>query len=209
MRNKFTEWINAGVARAFYQPDRVHVDRALEPFTAAMISTYNNIWGMPTDTQMSKLSDGRLVITGRFVNSNDWGDFVQSSHWFAVDFTHAGVWNLECWLSGFNKTLIRDVCGAEPCWKVVDFVEPENPMVAVSVTTSESKMPNFINFLEHQPGSIQDILDRGGDHTEIAASLNESLKVKGNTWYMIQEKEEYKLGVRLGETNYFVKLNKK
>ena len=59
MRNKFTEWINAGFAKAFYQPKRVQVDSALKPDVAAMIRTYNNIWGMPTDTQMSMLEDGK------------------------------------------------------------------------------------------------------------------------------------------------------
>lgn len=208
MRNKFSEWIEQGIAK-FKQTARTPVCAACDPETAALIHTYNNIWGMPTDTQMAKLDDGRLVITGRFTQSREWYDFCQSNHWYAVDFTASGVWCLDCWLCNFKKMLKCTFVNGEQAWEVVDLVEPEVEMAPVSMTTSENKIPQFINVLENHPGAIQDILSMKGSCEDIVARLNESHKVKGRTWYMNKSQDDYVLGVRIGETNYFVKLTER
>lgn len=207
MRNKFSEWISQGIA-SWKHADRTHTCPVCDPEDTMMIRTYNNIWGMPTDTQMAKLDDGRLVITGRFACSKNWMDFCESSHWGGIDFTTApGIWSLHSWLFSFKKELKQTDVNGECAWEVVDRVEPQNKMTAVNVTTSESKIPQFVNMLEnHQVGSIQELLNIGGTAEDICERFNESLRVKGNNWCLFNRDGEYKLGCRIGGTNYFVNL---
>ena len=210
MRNKFSEWISQGIA-AFKHTSRETVCAACDPETAYMIRTYNNMWGMPTDTQMAKLEDGRLVITGRFVQSPSWYDFRQSSHWFAVDFTNSGLFSLDAWLFSLRKDLKETIVNNETAWEVIDFaIEDPATYYATTVTTSESKIPKHnLSFIERVPGTINGILNLSKNYEDLVKGLNENYNVRGNNWIVFNGQDGPSIGCRFGEHNTFVKLNKK
>lgn len=210
MRNKFSEWISKGIA-SFKHTSRETVCPTFDLGDSYMIKTYNNMWGMPTDTQMAKLDDGRLVITGRFVQSPSWYDFRQSSHWYAVDFTNSGLFSLDAWLYSLKKDLKQTQVNGEMAWEVVDFqMEVPSQYYATTVTTSESKIPKYnLNFIERVPGTINQILNFSKDHEDLIKGLNENCNVRGNNWIAFNGEDGLFLGCKFGEHNTFIKLNKK
>ena len=87
MRDKFSELIDKGVASFNYVPLTGNV-----PEQDPVCRAYNNIFSIPTDTHMSCLEDGRRVITGHMIKTDDWNKFINSTCWGAVCFISTGFW---------------------------------------------------------------------------------------------------------------------
>lgn len=81
MRNKFSEWVEQGIAKFDYTPilpEMHHKD--------PICLEYNNIFSMALDTHMSLLEDGRRIITGHNVGTDKWNYFMNCSHWGGINF---------------------------------------------------------------------------------------------------------------------------
>ena len=75
MRDRFSEMINKGVASFCERPVGTPTP-SLDP----MVKTYNNLWGLLTDTHMSPVEDG-YIITGTFVKGPYWESFKYCSYY--------------------------------------------------------------------------------------------------------------------------------
>lgn len=136
MRDKFSDLINQGIAPARYQDFTKEEPSSLASIDDNMIITYNNYWGVITDTHMSRKGDD-IVITGsllrsehktnRLMDSGLWGDI-------QLDRIVSGVYNLSGFLNAYGYTWYRDILNGD--W-VVKIVPAENEKVA-QVATSES-----------------------------------------------------------------------
>ena len=88
MRDRFSELIKKGVA-SFQEKPVGSPTPTLNP----MVTTYNNLWGLLTDTHMSTVDDG-YIITGTFVKSPYWERFKYCDYY--------GTTNIKLG-SGFNS----------------------------------------------------------------------------------------------------------
>lgn len=179
MRDRFSELIKQGVAEFKYT--NISKDT---PEQDPICRMYNNIFSIPSDTHMSCLEDGRRVITGHMINTDNWGKFIISCFWGAVNFRTAGTWSVcdflyRYGLEGNMGTLNGDV---------VYFVTPipeEKRMAQMSnqVVTSESNIPASIVTLT-TTGDMMHIKEcfDCDDVREAVRRMNESTRVKGNNW---------------------------
>lgn len=181
MRNKFTELVNAGVAS--FNPEPIAPDR---PHYCPICHTYNNVWGVITDTHMSCLPDGRRVITGTFVsNTPKWTQLMFSSFWGGVRFDTTGYMSLSEFLykSGLETLAIN--LNGQPA---IELIPCEECAVAdikcPAYTTTETKFPQPINRL----GAVIECLELSNSLSEAARKLNVSIKVPGSHWHVYENK---------------------
>lgn len=74
----FKQLIDAGVAPAPYKNIIAQGNQERDWF----LETYNNIWGVVTDTHMSKTSDGGYIITGQlFRDADKTSNFIYACTW--------------------------------------------------------------------------------------------------------------------------------
>ncbi|MDE7348003.1 MAG: hypothetical protein K2N48_14830, partial [Muribaculaceae bacterium] len=177
MRSKFTELVNAGVAS--FNPEPIAPD---VPHYCPICHTYNNVWGVITDTHMSCLPDGRRVITGTFVSDpKKWTNLMYSSFWGGVRFDTTGYMSLSEFLykSGLETRSIflngQNAIELVPCEEctVAD-------IKCSSYTTTETKFPQPINRL----GAVTECLELSNSLSEAVRKLNGSIKVPGNHWHV-------------------------
>lgn len=182
MRNKFTEWIEQGVAKFEY----THTNNSL-PEDDFICRTYNNIYAIPTDTHMSCLDDGNRVITGHMIDTPQWELFCQNSIWKFVDFRDSGVGSLCQFL--YNNGLQGSVqyLNNDVVYMVKPFEDKEMPYTPVCYT-SESKIPQPISILSKNNNSLDIQECFTNSLVETLNNLNESVKVKGNEWISDGEK---------------------
>lgn len=181
MRNKFTELVDAGVASFKHEP--IAQDK---PHYCPVCHTYNNVWGVITDTHMSCLPDGRRVITGTFVSDcPKWTQLMYASFWGGVRFDTTGYMSLSEFLykSGLETRSI--VLNGQ---NAIELVPCEECAVAdlrcVAYTTTETKFPQPVNRL----GGVLECLELCGSLSEAANRLNVSIKVPGDHWHVHEGK---------------------
>jgi hypothetical protein len=183
MRDKFTELVNAGVASFDYTNISSN-----KPNTDELCKFYNNVFSIPSDTHMSLLDDGRRVITGHMINTQNWENFVSSCCWGAVDFRHSGAWSVCNLLKNHGLCLQLGQLNGD----VVNFVVPCEPAAQCGCcpqycSTSISKMPVAVASLttsgchEHFAECIK------GNVDEAAENLNASKWVLGSNWMSYEE----------------------
>lgn len=181
MRNKFTELVNAGVAS--FKSDPIAADR---PQYCPVCHTYNNVWGVITDTHMSNLPDGRRVITGTFVsNTPKWTQLMFSSYWGGVRFDTTGYMSLSEFLykSGLETRSIT--LNGQPAIELVPCEECAVTDIKCPVyTTTETKFPQPINRL----GGVLECLGVSSSLSDAARKLNSSIKVPGDHWHVYENK---------------------
>ena len=100
MRDRFSDLINKGVA-AFQERPVGSPIPTLDP----MVKAYNNLWGLLTDTHMSKLCDECYIITGTFVKSQYWEGFKYCSYYGNTNIKlGSGYCSLEnmIWTNGYE-----------------------------------------------------------------------------------------------------------
>ena len=136
MRDKFSDLINQGIAPARYQDFTKEEPSSLASIDDNMIITYNNYWGVITDTHMSRKGD-HIVITGSLLRSErKTRCLMYSGFWGDVQLRGIvpEVSNLSGFLNAYGYTWYRDILNGD--W-VVKIVPAENEKVA-QVATSES-----------------------------------------------------------------------
>lgn len=179
MRDKFSELIKQGVAEFKY----TNISKDV-PEQDPICRMYNNIFSIPSDTHMSCLEDGRRVITGHMINTDNWGKFLMSCCWGAVNFITSGTWSVYDFLYRHNlEGRIGTLNG-----DVVYFVTPipeekRRAQMNVQVVTNESNIPMPITTLT-TTGDMMHIKEcfDCDDVRETVRRMNESTRVKGNNW---------------------------
>lgn len=181
MRNKFTDLVDAGVAGFQSTPIAPEV-----PHYCPICHTYNNVWGIITDTHMSCLPDGRRVITGTFVGDpKKWSLLMYSPYWGGVRFDTTGYMSLSEFLykSGLETRSIflngQNAIELVPCedYTVAD-------IKVSSYTTTETKFPQPIQRL----GGVLECLELRGSLQEAVRRMNVSVKVPGDHWHVHEGK---------------------
>lgn len=179
MRDKFSELIKQGVAEFKY----TNISKDI-PEQDPVCRMYNNIFSIPSDTHMSCLEDGRRVITGHMINTNNWDKFLMSCCWGAVNFITSGTWSVYDFLYRHNlEGRIGTLNG-----DVVYFVTPipeekRKAQMNAQVVTNESNIPMPITTLT-TTGDMMHIKEcfDCDDVRETVRRMNESTRVKGNNW---------------------------
>lgn len=178
MRNKFTDLIKAGVASFNYVPLAGET-----PEQDPVCRAYNNIFSIPTDTHMSCIDGETRVITGHMIATENWGAFMNSCHWGAVEFKTSGFWCLADFLYLHNlEGQISNLNG-----DVVFLVTPrikneENIPAPKSVTANESQIPLPLTSITNS-GNIHHVLECFGHNIDdVVKKLNESTWIKGSNW---------------------------
>jgi hypothetical protein len=178
MRNKFTDLIQSGVASFNYvrlageTPEQDPVCRA-----------YNNIFSIPTDTHMSCIDGDTRVITGHMIATEDWGAFMNSCHWGAINFKTSGFWCLSDFLYLHNLEGQISTLNGDVVFLVTPRVKAEENIPAPqSVVTMESQIPLPLTSITNS-GNVHHVLECFGYNIdEVVKKLNESTWIKGSNW---------------------------
>ena len=121
MRNKFSEWVDAGIARFEYTPILPETSQ-IDP----ICREYNNIFAMALDTHMSMLEDGRRIITGHNVATQKWNYFINCSNWGGMNFKDAGYWTVNEFLHSRGLDGRQAVINGDIVWLVEEINIPAN-----------------------------------------------------------------------------------
>ena len=138
MRNKFSEWVDAGIARFEYTPILPEVSQ-----NDPICMQYNNIFSMALDTHMSLLEDGRRIITGHNVATQKWRYFVNCSQWGGMNFADAGYWSVNDFLSRFNLGGKESVINGDIVWLVEEYGRPQDTEMPKVANESVEESPSL------------------------------------------------------------------
>lgn len=180
MRSKFSQLVDAGVAG--FQSTPIAQET---PAYCPVCHTYNNVWGIITDTHMSCLPDGRRVITGTFVGDpKKWTQLQYAPFWGGVRFDTTGYMSLSefLYMNGLEGRAIA--LNGQTAIELVPCEECAVSGIACSTyTTTETRFPQPITRL----GGVLECLNC---HSlkEAAGRLNASVKVPGNHWHVHENK---------------------
>ena len=213
MRDKFSELIKQGVAEFKY----TNISKDV-PEQDPICRMYNNIFSIPSDTHMSCLEDGRRVITGHMINTDNWGKFLMSCCWGAVNFITSGTWSVYDFLYRYNLEGRIGTLNGDVVYFVTPIPEEKRRVqMNAQVVTNESNIPMPITTLT-TTGDMMHIKEcfDCDDVRETVRRMNESTRVKGNNWvpsgngiiglvggkvYIINEAKDYhRYSI---DTNYF------
>lgn len=180
MRNKFTELISAGVAAFNSTPIAQET-----PQYCPVCHTYNNVWGIITDTHMSCLENGRRVITGTFVSDPaKWTKLLYSQFWGGVRFDTAGYMSLSEFLYNHGLDAVVVDLNGQPAMELVPCDDcPVSGIACKVYTTTETKFPQPIERL----GAVRECFE-ADTLSKVAKKLNASIKVPGNHWHVCEDK---------------------
>lgn len=179
MRDKFSELIKQGVAEFKY----TNISKDI-PEQDPVCRMYNNIFSIPSDTHMSCLEDGRRVITGHMINTNNWGKFLMSCCWGAVNFITSGTWSVYDFLYRYNLEGRMGTLNGDVVYFVTPIPEEKRKaQMNAQVVTNESNIPMPITTLT-TTGDMMHIKEcfDCDDVRETVRRMNESTRVKGNNW---------------------------
>lgn len=198
MRDRFSEMIKAGVA-SFEEKPIGSFTPTLDP----MVKTYNNLWGLLTDTHMSAVDDG-YIITGTFVKSQYWEGFKYCGYYGNTNIKlGSGYCNLECmvWTNGYEMK--PDLYNGDYVIKLTKRPEPSTedpngalvpaedqccgtaccPTCPCIYSLGESQIPHPFRefFTPEQTNAICEGW-AGGIAEKIANTLNEDKELKGHSF---------------------------
>lgn len=220
MRNKFTEWIENGLAPSRYTTKTI----GDTPETCPVCRLYNNIFSMITDSHMSQtvLPSGECVhiITGALARNKTMFDRVL----YACDyntinisrmFLAAGVeglyslgdlFNRMNWMASVEKVNNDNaiVLREKPAEIALAPVSPDT-----TYTTSESRIPQSVRLLttDNTVESITECAENCDNLYKFADNMNKSVRVRGNNWTPdIFNESVYSWD---GKKYYFIKINHK
>lgn len=179
MRDKFSELIKQGVAEFKY----TNISKDI-PEQDLICRMYNNIFSIPSDTHMSCLEDGRRVITGHMINTDNWGKFLMSCCWGAVNFVTSGTWSVYDFLYRHNLEGRIGILNGDVVYFVTPIpMEKYKAQMSAQVVTNESNIPMPITTLT-TTGDLMHIKEcfDCDDVKETVRRMNESTRVKGNNW---------------------------
>lgn len=179
MRNKFSDLIAAGVA-----PFRSEPIAPETPCHDPICHTYNNLWGILTDTHMS-CAEGRYIITGTFVGDpKKWTSLMYASFWGGCRFIDSGYYSLSEFLCMAGYDAVITTVNGQPA---IELVPCEDCACAglgcTAYTTHESQIPQPVARL----GRVQECLNVGSLQ-EAAKNMNRSSQVVGEHWHVSGDK---------------------
>lgn len=180
MRNKFTDLVAAGVASFEHEPIAPQT-----PSACPICHTYNNVWGVLTDTHMSFV-DNRWIITGTYVsNTTKWQTLLYAPAIGGCQFFTTGYACLSNFLykSGLCQRMIT--LNGQPA---IELTKCDGDVACANVQctkyhTSESKVPHSVARL----GMVQDCM-HWNTLGEIAENMNRSPRVLGDQWHVSEGK---------------------
>lgn len=121
----FSDLIKSGIAPAPYKTNIVGNDISeLDRF----VINYNNIWGMITDTHMSKGEDGNYYITGQiFKDKGKTNNLLYAWSWGNYQFKDSsiGMISLSEYLKRNYKTVSHEVVNGDDVLVVRNFTEEQ------------------------------------------------------------------------------------
>lgn len=195
MRDKFSELINKGVA-SFQERPVGSPTPTLDP----MVKTYNNLWGLLTDTHMSAVEDG-YIITGTFVKSRYWDGFKYCSYYGNTNIKlGSGYCNLESMVYSNGYEMKPDIYNGDYVIRLTKRPEPSSDLekcvgstdccVPCDTTCSpcvtslgESQIPHPFKefFTREEITAISEAWRCGdGNAVKVLENLNDSLAIDGN-----------------------------
>lgn len=185
MRSKFSELIEQGIA-GFNYTNITNETPTQDP----ICRTYNNIWGLCSDTHMSIAEDGNRYITGRLVSWGDkWELFKYSQKWGDIKFNVNGYTSLndflyKCGLELTNTILNGDTVAQVTARKPATEKYPEPS--AVVAYESQIKKPLATLTLDRNEDTLKECF--GGTIDEVVENLNSNCLIKGTNWIVADEK---------------------
>lgn len=202
--DKFSELISKGVASFEYTPVAASI-----PLACPLCRTYNNLYGVATDTHMAPLEDGVWVITGHAIaNKNNFDRFIWSPVWAGVDFRHSKYGSFCNFMQQAGLTGRYDVLNGDVVYiltnKIPEVADGEDIPVPGSYTTESNRIPQSVRFLS-TTGHMEDIVEcYHGTPNEIAKRLNESRYVIGSHWTPVYTSEGVKMANLGQHTTYLM-----
>lgn len=177
--DKFSELIAKGVASFDYVDIVNHDD-------CSVCRSYNNIFGVATDTHMTCVDD-KYVVTGHIISTqNKFDDFIWSRQYNGVYFQHAGFNSLSEWMQKNNLKGGYGVVNNDNVYIMTAKTEEDTdaglpadiktPTAMITFNTDESMIPQSVRFIT-KTNSVSDFTV-----CEDLKSLNESKAVYGDNW---------------------------
>ena len=188
MRNKFSEWIEQGIA-PFHHEAR-ETDTMFDPIT----QTYNKFWGLATDTCMSVTEAGRRIISGSLISDTSLvGQHKKNRLKYCyeynnVDFRHSGFHNLVQFLEWAGLCIKPSSINSQFCWECVPMADGEicvgrNCEIELA-ESCDSLMPVYSNMYEKTPGAVVSVINNAETLPDIINQMNESNNVIGDDWWV-------------------------
>jgi hypothetical protein len=193
--DKFSQLIAKGVAAFRYTPIAPAI-----PEQCPMCRAYNNTFGAATDTHMSHLDDGRIVVTGHIISDpRKFDQFIYASMYGGVNFRHSGYWSFCDFMSRYNLVGTYDVLNGDNVYMLKPIEERKSPeegkegvcipncpdcsvVSGASFVTSESSIPQNGRFLSRH-GDFMEVAACANDNPFVMAkAMNESINIYGNNW---------------------------
>lgn len=182
MRDKFSELIERGVASFKYTPLAGET-----PGTDPISVSYNNIFGVATDTRMSIDGDGYRYITGRLIgNEKKLSSFVYASIYGGVNFSHSGFWSFNDFLYKNGLCYEKYILNGDVVLKVSEKMpNDEEYMCPQCCVACESNIniPLQTIVIDRNPNRVEECFR--GNIENVVKNLNESQYIKGNNWITV------------------------
>jgi hypothetical protein len=209
MRDRFSDLIKKGVASFQEKPVGAGVP-TLDP----MVKAYNNLWGLLTDTHMSKVDDG-YIITGTFVKSQYWEGFKYCCYYGNTNIKlGSGYASLEnmVYVNGYQMS--PDIYNGDYVIKLTPRPEPATADDAKGslcpcgtnvdpccFSLGESQIPHPFKefFTPEQSNTIIEAFETSdGDAMKVVENLNtmkgHNFRISADNQYMVVDE---KLGIKL------------
>lgn len=119
---KFSDLINSGIAPSPYKKNVISNE------TDRFIINYNNIWGVISDTHMSKGEDGVYYITGQLFKDRDkTNNFIYAWTWGGYHFKDSSLRckSLFSYCQENLKTISHEIVNGDDVLAVRDFTEEQ------------------------------------------------------------------------------------
>jgi len=197
MRDKFSELIAAGVASFEEKPIGSPVPE-LDP----MVRLYNGLWGLLTDTHMSKVEDG-YIITGRFVQLPLWNSFIYSGCWGTTNIKlGSGYYSLDDMVRKNGYCMVPDIYNGDNIIRLKPCPEPESAACPcgmecpVCCSVGESNIPHPLSdvFSREQINEfVVAWIDAKGDANKIIENLQTTKTLDGSK-FRISSDNKYLVG---------------
>ena len=198
MRDKFSELIKKGVAAFNPKPVAGSIPE-LDP----MCKTYNAVWGLLTDTHMSKVDDG-YIITGTFTQSTYWDRFKYSCFWGTTDIKLAsGYSSLDAMVAKNMYTMVPDLYNGDRVMRLKPVEVPPAGAEGsnccgccadcpVCCSVGESLIPHPLSdvFSGEQIVEFNNAwVDAKGDANKIIENLQKSKILDGSKFYISSDRK--------------------
>lgn len=179
MRDKFTEWIEQGVASFEYTPICGEL-----PEQDSICRFYNNVFGATSDTHMACSPDGNRYITGRVVGwEKKWSNFQHLPEFGGVTFKDSGFWCLSDFLWANGLEAMMNTLNGDTVAMVVPRTKSETPYDApVRAVAMESGINKPLSTLtiDRNENTLKECF--GYPIEQVVENLNNNCMVKGTNW---------------------------